>query len=178
MPLHRYGDKHKSLRKTADTQRMYAAELGIRTRVNGRKCELIRSLRRTLLLNRSELDAERREESGERTDLSLRHTTSPLERDDPSAIYLTCVVPLAGETSASSLSRVSLDLAEPYLISLDPFSHRTMNILIYDLNVRENKAEFIKSVLLHRIYSIYLFYLCSFMLDIFVSKIRTASLNT
>ena len=28
MPLRRYDDKHKSSRKTADTQRMYAAELG------------------------------------------------------------------------------------------------------------------------------------------------------
>lgn len=79
MPLRRYDDKHKSRRKTADTQRMYAAELGIRTRVNGRKCELIRSLRRTLPLNRSGLDAGRREESRrERTDPSLRHTTSVL----------------------------------------------------------------------------------------------------
>lgn len=51
MPLCRYGGRHESPRKTADTQRMCAAELGIRTRVNGRKCELIRSLRRTLPLS-------------------------------------------------------------------------------------------------------------------------------
>lgn len=113
MPLRRYGDKHKSRRKTADTQRMYAAELGIRTRVNGRKCELIRSLRRTLPLSNSGLDAGRREESRRenRPFAAAHHLGSiPLERDDPIAIYLACEVPPAGEMSASSLSRESSDL--------------------------------------------------------------------
>lgn len=80
MPLRGYGDKHKSRRKTADTQRMYAAELGIRRRVNGRKCELIRSLRRTLPLSHARSWTRREEEEenpDERERTLLRRCGAP-----------------------------------------------------------------------------------------------------
>lgn len=98
---------------------MYAAELGIRTRVNGRKCELIRSLRRTLPLN--PMDAGRREESGERErenrPFAVAHHlgSMPLEHAAIPSRFISRAKCLSQVRRTRVCYRVSLQLAELYL---------------------------------------------------------------